>query len=178
MGTTYMKAKGTYKVTEKNLTLNMIAGHRNVVGTACPGKYAYAWLSETGGLRDRVEAYISKYSSLIKTRAAALGTAATGPVYVGEAPIRGGRRTRFGKLDLYSTAAHGARVVSGSVLAEYTRLGNEKAKIGLPISDLSTVSSEVKVQMFGPQHLPSSAGKLDPWCEFVGRIRHVIQSVG
>ncbi len=58
MGTTYLKAKGTYKVTEKNLTLNMIAGHRNVVGTACPGKYAYAWLSESGGLRDRVEAYI------------------------------------------------------------------------------------------------------------------------
>lgn len=46
-------AKGTYSLGGK--TLNRIAGHRNVVATECPGAKAYAWLSASGGLRDRVE---------------------------------------------------------------------------------------------------------------------------
>jgi SpoIID/LytB domain protein len=46
-------AKGTYSLGGK--TLNRIAGHRNVVSTECPGTKAYAWLSASGGLRDRVE---------------------------------------------------------------------------------------------------------------------------
>jgi SpoIID/LytB domain protein len=148
MGTTYMKAKGTYSVAENSLTLNLIAGHRNVVSTECPGTYAYAWLSASGGLRDRVEAYIGQYSSAIKTRAAALGTAVTGPVYVGEAPVTGGYRTRFGKLDIYSTSAYGAHPVAGTAFVEYTRLGGSTAKMGLPISDLSVQSSTTKVQRF------------------------------
>ncbi len=45
-------AKGTYSLGGK--TLNRIAGHRNVVSTECPGTKAYAWLSASGGLRDRV----------------------------------------------------------------------------------------------------------------------------
>ncbi|MCW2788572.1 MAG: hypothetical protein JWP56_875 [Aeromicrobium sp.] len=48
-----LKAKGTYSL--GGLTLNRIAGHRNVVGTECPGNAAYAWLSAKDGLRDRVE---------------------------------------------------------------------------------------------------------------------------
>ena len=46
-------AKGTYSLGGK--TLNRIAGHRNVVSTECPGTKVYAWLSASGGLRDRVE---------------------------------------------------------------------------------------------------------------------------
>ncbi len=45
-------AKG--KVSIGGETLNRIAGHRDVVGTACPGQYAYAWLGASGGLRDTV----------------------------------------------------------------------------------------------------------------------------
>ncbi len=48
-----IKAKGTYSLGGK--TLNRIAGHRNVVSTECPGAKVYAWLSASGGLRDRVE---------------------------------------------------------------------------------------------------------------------------
>ncbi|MEJ7636222.1 SpoIID/LytB domain-containing protein [Aeromicrobium sp.] len=44
--------KGTYSI--GGITLNRIAGHRNVVSTECPGAKAYAWLSQSGGLRDRV----------------------------------------------------------------------------------------------------------------------------
>ncbi|NRQ49880.1 SpoIID/LytB domain-containing protein [Aeromicrobium stalagmiti] len=52
-----LKAKGTYSLGGK--TLNRIAGHRNVVGTECPGNAAYAWLSEKGGLRDSVESKLA-----------------------------------------------------------------------------------------------------------------------
>ena len=48
-----VRAKGTYSLGGK--TLNRIAGHRNVVSTACPGAQVYSWLSASGGLRDRVE---------------------------------------------------------------------------------------------------------------------------
>src|SRR5688500_1305595 len=48
-----VKAKGTYSI--GGLTLNRIAGHRNVKSTECPGAKVYAWLSASGGLRDRVE---------------------------------------------------------------------------------------------------------------------------
>ena len=123
MGTTYMKAKGTYKVRENNLTLNFISGHRDVVGTACPGRYGYAWLSESGGLRDRVEAYISNYSSEIRTK---LGTlTSTGAVYIGEVDVAGpsgaGRRTQLGSLDIFSKPGkgaqdrHGERWIPGSL---------------------------------------------------------------
>ncbi|GAA3527276.1 hypothetical protein GCM10022234_25620 [Aeromicrobium panaciterrae] len=143
MGTTYLKAKGTYRVTEKNLTLNMIAGHRNVVGTACPGKYAYAWLSETGGLRDRVEAYMSKYSSDIKTRAASLGSTATGAVFVGESQISGGRRTQFAKVDIFSKVGPGTHVVSqaGGFRARYVAAGYTISALGFPTTDSPTVGT-------------------------------------
>ena len=45
-------AKGTYSV--GGLTLNRIAGHRNVKATECPGAQVYSWLSASGGLRDSV----------------------------------------------------------------------------------------------------------------------------
>ena len=46
----HVPAKG--KVSIGGETLNRIAGHRDVVSTACPGQYAYAWLGASGGLRD------------------------------------------------------------------------------------------------------------------------------
>ncbi len=57
-----LPAKGTYKLGGK--TLNRIAGHRNVVSTACPGAKAYAWLSASGGLRDTVEGLLDGAASV------------------------------------------------------------------------------------------------------------------
>lgn len=47
-------AKGTYSLGGK--TLNRIAGHRDVVSTACPGATVYSWLTSTSstGLRTQV----------------------------------------------------------------------------------------------------------------------------
>ncbi|MEV7397253.1 SpoIID/LytB domain-containing protein [Aeromicrobium sp. NPDC092404] len=58
-----LPAKGTYSLGGK--TLNRIAGHRNVVSTACPGAMAYAWLSASGGLRDRVAGRLAGTSTAI-----------------------------------------------------------------------------------------------------------------
>jgi SpoIID/LytB domain protein len=140
MGTNYMKAKGTYSL--GGLTLNMIAGHRNVINTSCPGKYGYQWLTESGGLRDRVEAYISHYTSAIKTRAASLGRTKTGAVYVGEAGTAGGRKTRFSNLDMYSKTGVGTRYVTeaGGFRTRYATYGAQASKLGFPTSDSPSVS--------------------------------------
>lgn len=53
--------KGTYVAGGKRY--NVITGHRDVKSTACPGKYAYAWIGQVGGLRDRVASYLSKAKS-------------------------------------------------------------------------------------------------------------------
>jgi SpoIID/LytB domain protein len=141
MGTNYLRAKGTY--TLGGLTLNMIAGHRNVVSTGCPGKYGYSWLSATGGLRDRVAAYIGSYSSSIKTRAASLGLTKTGAVFVGEAITTGGRKTRFGNMDIYSKSGVGTKFVSSAAdfRARYGAYGSQKSKLGFPTSDSPSVST-------------------------------------
>ena len=60
-----LSAKGTYKL--GGLTLNRIAGHRNVVSTECPGKTVYSWLSASGGLRDRVEDTLADNSTTFAT---------------------------------------------------------------------------------------------------------------
>jgi SpoIID/LytB domain protein len=133
MGTNYLKAKGTYKVTEKSLTLNMIAGHRNVVGTECPGRYGYAWLSEKGGLRDRVEAYMSKYSSPIKTLYTSLGSSRAGAIYIGEAASSSGRRLDASVMDMYAkSGATTAHYVSGLIRTEFDRKGGPTSVVGYP----------------------------------------------
>lgn len=47
-----LKAKGAYSLGGK--TVNRIMGHRDVKSTVCPGRYGYAWLTQSGGLRDLV----------------------------------------------------------------------------------------------------------------------------
>jgi hypothetical protein len=146
LGTTFHPATG--KVGVGKYSLNRIAGHRNVVGTACPGGAAYRWLSKSGGLRDRVTAYISGYTSAIKTRAAQLGRDATGPVYIGEyafAQGPGGRKARLRRVDLYSTTTYGTFKVGGTYRAGYKARDEQAGVLGVPVAEaqkspVSTVS--------------------------------------
>src|SRR5690606_25966754 len=55
----YFGANPKGNFTAGGRSYKVIHGHRDVKATACPGKYGYAWLSEVGGLRDRVATYIS-----------------------------------------------------------------------------------------------------------------------
>ncbi|MCW2748869.1 MAG: hypothetical protein JWP10_2011 [Nocardioidaceae bacterium] len=141
LGTTYTPAKGTYAIAGKRL--NIISGHRDVslsgirpaTATACPGKYGYAWLNESGGLRDRVAAYIAGYKTAIKTYAQKLGTSATGLVYVGEYVTGGGSKTRFSKADFYSKAGAGTHYLNGTMRSEFNRVGSQTGVLGFPTTN-------------------------------------------
>lgn len=161
MGTTYLAATGKYtekykvkkhykctvhhkkKTCTKTVThtksLNRIAGHRNVVSTACPGKYGYAWLVDKSshGLRTRVKKYISDYTSGIKTAAAKLPTSVKGVVKTGEVGSSTRRHTVFSKLDFYWLKGAGAYSVSGAVRTAYKTAGGSNGKLGYPLGDLS-----------------------------------------
>ncbi len=149
LGTTFHPATGKYKV--GSYSLNRIAGHRNVVSTACPGAAAYAWLSAGGGLRDRVAAYIANYSSAIKTRVAQLGSAATGPVFIGEYPFSqagGGRKARLERVDMYSTT-YGTFKVGGTYREGYKARDEQAGVLGVPIAEAQKSSvSTVSLQRF------------------------------
>ncbi|WP_283252583.1 SpoIID/LytB domain-containing protein [Aeromicrobium wangtongii] len=143
MGTTYLPAKGTYSLGGKKL--NMIAGHRNVVSTGCPGTYGYAWLSESGGLRDRVAAYLAAYSTPVKAKYTALGTGVTGAIFVGEAKSSAGSRLRAKLVDIYSQGNSAAAFhVSGPIRAEYDRLKSRTGVLGYPASDPATIAGATR----------------------------------
>ena len=133
LATTFNPAKGTYSLGGK--TLNRIAGHRNVVSTACPGKYAYAWLGAKGGLRDRVANYIADYKTPTSTLYKKLGIGTTGAVYSGEKVVAGGHRTVFDKADiLQRDGVTTAYAVMAPVRDAYIAKGRWTDKLGWPIS--------------------------------------------
>ncbi len=143
MGTNYLPAKGTYSLGGKKL--NMIAGHRDVLSTACPGRYGYAWLSEKGGLRDRVEGYLKSYSTPVKTRYRALGAAKVGPIFIGESKSSKGARLRGKSMDVYSQgSSKSAFFVSGALRTEYNRVGARTGAFGYPSSDPTAVTGATR----------------------------------
>lgn len=133
LATTFNPAKGTYSLGGK--TLNRIAGHRNVVSTACPGKYGYAWLTAKGGLRDRVANYIADYDTPTSRLHDKLGDGTTGAVYSGEKVVAGGHRTVFDKADiLQRTDVDTAYAVLSPVRNAYIARGRWTDKLGWPIA--------------------------------------------
>lgn len=149
IGTTFHPATGSYGIGSD--TFQRIAGHRDVVGTACPGTQAYAWLSRDGGLRDRVSAYIADYTSAAKTRTMELGLSRIGPVLVGEYPFSqdgGGRKVRLFRGDVYSSDL-GAYYVGSTIRHEYAHFYSQVGGFGVPTSELQPTSNPaVTVQQF------------------------------
>lgn len=148
LGTNFLPAKGTYAIAGHRL--NRIAGHRDVynsgirpgTATACPGRYGIAWMRT--GLRDRVAAYISGYTSPIKTETARLGRAVTGYLSAGEYVTEGGRKARFVNGDMYSKGTLGAHFVTGAVDDEYAAWDIQHGALGFPSSDLVMLPSGTK----------------------------------
>ncbi|MET0953720.1 MAG: N-acetylmuramoyl-L-alanine amidase [Aeromicrobium sp.] len=136
MGTTYLAAKGTYRIGGKEL--HRIAGHRNVVSTACPGKYGYAWLKAKGGLRDRVAAYTSRYSSAIRTASKMLTVSQKGVVVIGETSGATTRRMVWSKLDFYWKQGVGAFPVAGTARSPYDKAGGPTGVLGYPTSSMTS----------------------------------------
>ena len=148
MATFYLPAKGTYSLGGKRL--NYIAGHRDVVSTACPGRYGYAWISASGGLRDRVAKYIATANPVIEKKYEA-NKAVTGLPYIGETTVVSGvRQTRFAKADIYARTASqtSAKIVRGSFRTKLNAVGGVTAGLGVPTQDSPTVGSAVTKQAF------------------------------
>ena len=175
LGTNFIKAKGTYSI--GGLTLNRIAGHRNVVSTECPGRYGYAWLSQSGGLRDRVEAYMSKYSSPIKTLYSSLGGSKTGAIYIGEAKTSTGSRLDAKLMDLYAkSGATTARYLSGRNRTEYDRVGSRGGPLGYPKDNPRTVGDAI-AQHFDGGSIFAVSGKTKAY-SLLGGIAKVYTQLG
>ncbi|MEH3034683.1 MAG: SpoIID/LytB domain-containing protein [Aeromicrobium erythreum] len=147
LATTLRPATGTYSLGGKKL--NRIAGHRDVIGTECPGAAAYRWLSETkakngeDGLRVRVASYIKNYSTPISREAKRLGSSVVGSVTFGEqGATGGGRASTFTKANLSqrpgSTRAYAVR---SPLLTAYKSSGLQSGSWGYPIASATSTSS-------------------------------------
>ena len=144
-------ATGTYVLGGK--TLNRIAGHRDVVGTECPGAAAYAWLSAPGGLRESVASGSgSTYTSPIAKRVAQLGAGKTGALIKAEYPFGtapGGTKARYKKIDIISSP-RGTYSISDVVRSRYNRLGAQSGVLGVPTGSIRTTNRPaVRIQRFG-----------------------------
>ncbi|MET0929090.1 MAG: N-acetylmuramoyl-L-alanine amidase [Aeromicrobium sp.] len=149
LGTTGTPTTGTYSLGGK--TLNRIAGHRDVVGTECPGAAAYAWLGAPGGLRERVATYVTGYSTEISRRAASLGVGKTGALVKAEYAFGsspGGTKARYKKIDIISSP-FGTYSISDYVRSTYNKLSAQSGALGVPTGAIrTTVRKAVRIQRF------------------------------
>ena len=144
-----LPASGTYAVGGK--TLNRISGHRDVIGTECPGAAAYAWLSAPGGLRDSVAGYTASVATPIAQRVAKLGAGATGALVQAEYPFYtapGGTKARYKKIDIISSPL-GTFSLGDVVRSRYNSLKGQSGALGVPTGIIvTTARSQVRMQRF------------------------------
>lgn len=154
-----LKATGTYSLGGK--TVNRIMGHRDVKSTACPGRYGYAWLTQSGGLRSEVAKRLAGTSTStptpstpapgteIQKLAAKIGSTKLGKVVRAEWGNSTQRRAIYANMDLLWTKAAGAYAVSGPAKTEFYRTGEHNGSLGFPTGDpVATSVTGTKVQRF------------------------------
>lgn len=144
LGTFYRGAKGTWSADGKKY--QVIHGHRDVLGTACPGRNGYTYLPT---LRNSVASYIADYDSEIKRYAAKLGRDLTGYPYASEYGNATQRKTFFQAMELYWKQGVGVFWVGGLVRGEYNHLGAHAGVMGFPTAlHVRTADPAVSVQRF------------------------------
>lgn len=129
LGTSYKPVRGGVSVA--GARFNRIAGHRDAMATACPGRYLYAQLP---GIRKRTAHYLSRYHSRLERKADRLGKKRTGAVWKGERPVRGGYRTVFRGGVMFGKRGPGTHFLRGRTLSRYQRTGGPKGVLGWPMS--------------------------------------------
>ena len=152
LGTSYQPVRGGVSIA--GARFNRIAGHRDAMSTACPGRYLYAQLP---GLRKRVSHYLSRYHSQLERKADRLGKKRTGSVWIGERRIRGGYRTVFHKGVMFGKRGAGAHLLRGRALSRYQRTGGPKGVLGWPTSNVKPSTARnvrVLVAQKGRIYLP------------------------
>ena len=117
-----------------------ISGHRDVMSTACPGRYVYAWLPH---LRKRVAARLSGFESPIEKawKADGGGHSRLGPVRVGERMQAGGHNTRFDGGRMYKSSYGLFTFYPGQVLHYYLGSGGVRGDLGYPESGVNPTAT-------------------------------------
>jgi hypothetical protein len=136
LGTSYTPVYGRVRVYDRRVP--HILGHRDVMSTACPGRFGYAFLP---ALRERVRDYLSEYDSRIKARAADLGRRTTGRIFVGEAATHGGYVTTFERGKMAFKPGLGAHWLSGRILGAYESFGGVRGRLGFPRGDAQPIGA-------------------------------------
>lgn len=132
LATSYVPARGRTKMKIYDKRLRRIVGHRDVMSTACPGRYGYKFLTN---LRERAGELVSQYDSPIKVRADQLGAQVTGPVFESERSARGGLRTEFANGGIFQKRGLGAHWLKGASRQAYARFGGVYGSLGFPKTD-------------------------------------------
>ena len=129
LGTSYKPVRGGVSV--GGARFSRIAGHRDAMSTACPGRYLYAQLPR---IRKRTAQYLSRYHSRLERKADRLGKLRTGPVWKGERPVNKGYRTVFHRGVMFGKRGAGTHFLRGRTLSRYQRTGGPKGVLGWPTS--------------------------------------------
>ena len=127
----------TAKVTLAGKRINVIAGHGDVMATACPGKNV---ISQMGQLRTSVDQKVGSFRTPIYTRWQSLGgeSGALGSPVAPERAVLDGRSAHFEGGDLHWSPSTGARLVDGAIRTRYRAMGETRHFIGFPTSDRQT----------------------------------------
>ncbi|MGY1845050.1 N-acetylmuramoyl-L-alanine amidase, partial [Modestobacter sp. SYSU DS0875] len=125
-----------------SVTLPTIFGHRDVGSTACPGRYGYARLAE---IRDRVADLGTSSIWLVRNRydsdpaaRTLLGAQTTPPTLT---PDGSGAFAHYVNGSIYASPTTGARILRGPVRDKWASLGWERAAVGYPVTDVTTLSA-------------------------------------
>jgi hypothetical protein len=112
-----------------------ISGHRDAMSTACPGRYAYAFLP---ALRRRVARVAGNIETPISRKWQALRTNGVnlGQPFRGEADsFHTGRKTQFGGGWIFWNNRPGAHAVRGHIYDRYRAWGLAAGRLGYPRTD-------------------------------------------
>jgi hypothetical protein len=129
LGTAYHHAYGKPFIYDHKI--NRISGHRDVMATACPGRYVYDWLPR---LRRLVNERLGDWSSTIEHRWDRAGgkKSRLGPVKVGELVAQGGHRTVFAAGRVYLSDAGVHTLYKGPILERYLHWDEIAGDLGYP----------------------------------------------
>jgi hypothetical protein len=138
LGTAYHSAYGHPFLFDGRF--DRISGHRDVMSTACPGRYVYAWLPH---LRKRVAARLHGFESPIETawKAGGGGHSRLGPVRVGERMQAGGHNTRFDGGRMYKSSYGLFTFYPGQVLHYFLGSGGVRGDLGYPESGVNPTAT-------------------------------------
>ena len=127
----------TAKVTLAGKRINVIAGHGDVMATACPGKNV---ISQMGKLRTSVDRKVGSFRTPIYARWQNLGgeSGSLGSPVAPERAVLDGRVAHFEGGDLHWSPSTGARLVDGAIRTKYRALREARHHLGFPTSDRQT----------------------------------------